>query len=151
MSAEATTQSTEPTTTQKELTELLTYIRQQTIAGVESGKTLVSEQSPLVAKEIIAREISLSSAGIALAAALTITAVVGSRKFWTAYKNSRDKRDDGSYYTCSGNEGFAAGAITTPIVCGVGALVVGISSSIDLLNALVAPRLVILDYLKHLL
>ena len=99
-----------------------------------------------MAKEIITRELVLSGLGIVLALFLASAAIVGRKKFWAAFIKSKN---DGNPY--SGNEGFAAGAIVIPIICGIAATIIGSLSVVSFVQALVSPRLVILNYIRHLL
>jgi hypothetical protein len=135
--AETTVEATKVSSTQQELTELLAYVKQQTVAGVEGSKALVSQQAPLVAKEIVANEIAMSALWLCGALVLGGLVLWGEIALYRIYKKNLDETYEPMVWL-----GLVGGLIT---------LAFAIPNLASLVHALVAPRLVILDYLKHLL
>lgn len=129
------TASAAQTSAKEELTELLRYVRQQTEAGVEGGKALVSQQAPLVAKEIVAYR--QAQAGVML---FSFTLLIATATYF-AKRALRVKidTDEAAGYTF----GFWITAIGT--VCLFAA------TSPVFLKPFFAPSLVILDYIRGLL
>jgi len=129
------TTDTPPTTAQKELTELLAYVKQQTIAGVEGSKALVSQQAPLVAKEIVAYKQAQAGLGL-IPFALLLTGMGYSLRRWLRAKEYSEEREACCF-------GFWVVAVVTSVSW--------LLASPSILKPFFAPRLVVLDYIRNLL
>jgi hypothetical protein len=123
-----------PAVAKEELAELLKFVREQTEAGVTSGKALVSQQAPLVVHEIVAYK--RAQGGVMLVCIALVLA------FSVRLIRRSMKADDSDTREMLQGMGFMGLIVTI--------LMTALSSGL-LLKPFLAPRLVVLDYVRGLL